>query len=143
VCDRSGKFREQDYSSSSDLRPLYFLYLYYVLHVRDNKWMHSRSSKRKRIQSGDSSRSGCSWVSAAEVDTISAQFSLAIVFTRDTTTQGCWCVRVGGCTRLTQIYILPPCVKGEGDSVASPVGDLPDRCMYMYLLPYLPKQSLK
>ena len=48
------------------------------------KWTQSGSSKLKQMQSGSSS-----W---------------RLEFTRDTTTQGCWCVRVGGCARLMQTW---------------------------------------
>jgi len=38
------------------------------------------------------------------LDAVREQQLEAIVLARDTIAQGCWCVRVGGCTRLTQTW---------------------------------------
>jgi len=84
VCNRSGMLGGWDYSNDS--QPSYLLY--FVLHAHDNKQMHSRSSSWR----------GHSWRTAVWSD------HMRLVLARDTTTQWCWCVRVGGCTRLAQTW---------------------------------------
>jgi len=60
--------------------------------------VHCYQPQLKRMQSGSSSWSRHNWGAVAEVDAIMVQFRCLL--TRDTTVQGCWCIRVRGCIRL-------------------------------------------
>ena len=105
VCNGSGKFRGRTTVVMHDLRTYYTLYCVWVI---TSGWTQGAWT-----QLGSSSWSGWSWGAAAEVDTIregtqSGNSSWSsrkqdtvwcdhtrLVLARDTTAQGCWCVRVG------------------------------------------------
>jgi len=87
--------------STAVVIPTYYtLYCVCVItsrHTRHNRgasWSrHNREQWQKWMQLGSSSWSGCNR------DTVGSEYA-RLVLARDTTAQGCWCVRVGGYARL-------------------------------------------
>ena len=82
VCNGSGKFGGRDYSSERDLCTYYTLYCMCVL------------------------TSGHTRGAAADVDAVWSDHVRLSMLARVTTTQACWCIRVGDCARLMQLLQL-------------------------------------
>jgi len=102
VCNGSGKFGRQDYRI--DVQPSYLLYPVLCNACAWQQVDALKEQQLKRTQLGSSR-----WSRGAEAEADANRGAVwsdhtRLVLARDTTAQGCWCVRVSGCARLTQTW---------------------------------------